>query len=89
VPVQGRQRSAKYVLVKQITSTRLRLTILQAAFAVSGKPKDMAPTISSGERAKRTREENRARKEKEEQERVEREWKERQDKEREKDKQKT
>lgn len=67
------------------TSTRLRLTILQANVGVGGKAKDLAATISSGERAKQSREENRARKEKEEKERAEQEWKEKQDREREKE----
>ncbi len=71
------------------TSTGLRLTILQAKVGVSGKAKDLAAIISSGERAKQSRAENRAKKEKEEKERAEQEWKERQDREREKDKQKT
>jgi hypothetical protein len=53
------------------------------------KQRTLAATISSGERAKQSREENRAKKEKEERERAGQEWKEKQDRERVKDKSKT
>jgi hypothetical protein len=44
---------------------------LQAKVGVGGNAKDLAATISSGERAKKNREESRAKKEKEEKERAE------------------
>jgi len=63
------------------------LTVLQANVGVSGKAVDLAATISSGNGAKQTRVDNRAKKEKKERERAEQEWKEKQDREREIEKQ--
>jgi hypothetical protein len=60
---------------------------LQASFAISGKPKDVAATISSGKSAQEEREAKRKAREEKERAEKEQEWKERQD--REKDKQKT
>ena len=70
------------------TLTRLRLTILQANVAVSGKAKDLAATISSGKSAQSEREAKRRAREEKEKAAKEQEWKERQDREREKDKEK-
>jgi hypothetical protein len=70
------------------TSTRLRLTILQAKVAVSGKANDLAATISSGKSAQDEREAKRRAREEKEKAAKEQEWKERQDREREKDKEK-
>ncbi|KAF4627596.1 hypothetical protein G7Y89_g10558 [Cudoniella acicularis] len=61
----------------------------EASFAISGKPKDVAATISSGKSAQEEREAKRKVREEQEKAEKEREWKERQDREREKDKQKT
>ena len=60
---------------------------MQASFAISGKPKDVAATISSGKSAQEEREAKRKAREEKERAEKEQEWKERQD--REKDKQKT
>lgn len=49
---------------------------MQAKVGVGGKAKDLAATISSGERAKKSRAGNRANKEREEKERAELESKE-------------
>jgi len=59
----------------------------EASFAISGKPKDVAATISSGKSAQEEREAKRKAREEKERAEKEQEWKERQD--REKDKQKT
>jgi len=61
----------------------------EATFAISGKPKDMAPTISSGKSAKDEREAKRKAREEKERAEKDQEWKERQDRGREKDRQKT
>ena len=62
---------------------------MQASFAISGKPKDVAATISSGKSAQEEREAKRKAREEKERAEKEQEWKELQDREREKDKQKT